>query len=197
MKYKPELKIGDKVILLHMEGEFMSPGLKGIVTDVMLDPISENEGSKIYSVKWENGNSNSLIEDTDFWSLDNETINENKDLDKWFIDNIDVLKYFNINMINEFLMKLRESTIINMFESAPFLYLGKERIAHEFYYDRPKNNQDFEEILEMADDVQSDLINGTINYMEDNDMSLDSDDINRLIKIFARKLVEMYIKLRS
>lgn len=197
MKIKPELKVGDKVILLHMEGEFLSPGLKGVVTAAIPDPMAEKKGSMIYDVKWENGEHKGLIEETDFWAHDNDSINENRDFDKWAIDNIDVLRYFDVHKIDDFLLKIRESGIVNMHQSSPYLYLGKERIAHEFYYNRPQNEEDFQAILDMADEIQSELINGTINYLEDNNKSLELDIINSFIKRFAEKLVMMYIMIRS
>lgn len=197
MKIKPELKVGDKVILLHMEGEFLSPGLKGVVTAAIPDPMAEKKGSMIYDVKWENGEHKGLIEETDFWAHDNDSINENRDFDKWAVDNIDVLRYFDVHKIDDFLLKIRESGIVNMHQSSPYLYLGKERIAHEFYYNRPQNEEDFQAILDMADEIQSELINGTINYLEDNNKSLELDIINSFIKRFAEKLVMLYIMIRS
>jgi hypothetical protein len=46
----PELQVDDKVMLLHMEGEMMSPGSKGTVIKVSRDPF-EKDGV-IYSVRW-------------------------------------------------------------------------------------------------------------------------------------------------
>ena len=57
----PELKVGDKVVLLTMEGEpGMSYGEKGIV-----ERISVVFGHKQYRVKWENDRSLDLLEDAD------------------------------------------------------------------------------------------------------------------------------------
>lgn len=197
MEFKPELKVGDKIILLYMEGESLPPGLKGKVKEVLIDPLSQKKGSKIYDVVWENGKTMGLIEESDAWTYDNETINEANGIDKWVVNNIDLLKYFNINLIVDFLLKLRDSGVINMFQAAPFLYMGKERIAHEFYYNQPNNVDEFKVMLEHADEVQSELINGTINYMEENEEDLDIDNVNRYIRRFATKLVEFYVQAYS
>lgn len=197
MEFKPELKVGDKIILLYMESEPLPPGLKGKVTEVLPDPFSKKKGSKIYEVAWENGKKMGLIEESDAWTYDDESINEASGIDKWVVSHIDMLKYFNINIVVEFLLKLRDSGVINMFEAAPFLYMGKERIAHEFYYKRPTNTDEFEEVLEQADEVQSELINGTINYMEENGVDLDLENVNRYIRRFATKLVEFYVQAYS
>jgi hypothetical protein len=62
----PELKVGDKVVLLTMEGEpDMSYGEKGIV-----ERISFVFGHKQYRVKWENDRSLDLLEDADKWMYD-------------------------------------------------------------------------------------------------------------------------------
>jgi hypothetical protein len=197
MEFKPELKVGDKIILLYMEGESLPPGLKGKVKEVLIDPLSQKKGSKIYDVVWENGKTVGLIEESDAWTYDNETINEANGIDKWVVNNIDLLKHFNINLIVDFLLKLRDSGVINMFQAAPFLYMGKERIAHEFYYNQPNNVDEFKVMLEHADEVQSELINGTINYMEENKEDLDIDNVNRYIRRFATKLVEFYVQAYS
>jgi hypothetical protein len=197
MEFKPELKVGDKIILLYMEGESLPPGLKGKVKEVLIDPLSQKKGSKIYDVVWENGKTVGLIEESDAWTYDNETINEANGIDKWVVNNIDLLKHFNINLIVDFLLKLRDSGVINMFQAAPFLYMGKERIEHEFYYNQPNNVDEFKVMLEHADEVQSELINGTINYMEENKEDLDIDNVNRYIRRFATKLVEFYVQAYS
>ena len=59
----PELKVGDKVVLLTMEGEpDMSYGERGEVLQVTIV-----FGNKQYRVKWENGRSLDLLEDADKW----------------------------------------------------------------------------------------------------------------------------------
>ena len=59
----PELKTGDKVVLLTMEGEpDMSYGERGEVLQVTIV-----FGNKQYRVKWENGRSLDLLEDADKW----------------------------------------------------------------------------------------------------------------------------------
>ena len=64
----PELKVGDKVVLLTMEGEpGMSYGEKGIV-----ERISVVFGHKQYRVKWENDRSLDLLEDADKWAIEDD-----------------------------------------------------------------------------------------------------------------------------
>ena len=67
----PELKIGDRVLLIHMDGESsVTIGMKGTVKSVSNDPFEDND--KIYMVDWDNGNSLNLLSVTDSWILDTE-----------------------------------------------------------------------------------------------------------------------------
>lgn len=69
----PELKVGDRVILLTMEGEpDMSYGEGGIV-----ERISVVFGHKQYKVKWDNDRTLDLLEDADKWMFE-EDFNKKK-----------------------------------------------------------------------------------------------------------------------
>jgi hypothetical protein len=62
----PELSIGDKIMLLHMDGETSVPmGSIGMVTEINIDPFEKD--SKIISVSWDNGSSLAIISSTDAW----------------------------------------------------------------------------------------------------------------------------------
>jgi hypothetical protein len=62
----PKLSIGDKIILLHMDGETSVPmGSIGKVTEINIDPFEED--SEIISVSWDNGSHLALISSTDAW----------------------------------------------------------------------------------------------------------------------------------
>lgn len=70
----PKLKEGDRVLLLHMEGEMMSPGSKGTVTKVSRDPFEDD--AYIYNINWDEGGSLSLLSITDAWRIDNKNKKE-------------------------------------------------------------------------------------------------------------------------
>jgi hypothetical protein len=64
----PELKVGDKIMCYHMEGETnVPPGTTGIVTQISVDPFEPNGDEKIISVNWDNGSGLALISSTDAW----------------------------------------------------------------------------------------------------------------------------------
>ncbi len=71
LKKNPELKVGDKIILIHMDDiKPVRVGTKGTVTHVGRDPFEKNE--LIYSVDWENGSKLSIVSSTDLWMLEDD-----------------------------------------------------------------------------------------------------------------------------
>ena len=59
----PELQIGDRIVLLIMQGQAgMNYGEKGEVIG-----ITKVFGNKQYKIKWENGRMLPLLEDADKW----------------------------------------------------------------------------------------------------------------------------------
>lgn len=64
----PELKVGDRVMCYHMDGEtLVTPGTIGVVTGITTDIFEPNVDEKIISVKWENGSNLALVTSTDTW----------------------------------------------------------------------------------------------------------------------------------
>jgi chromosome condensin MukBEF MukE localization factor len=47
-----------------------------------------------------------------------------------------------------------------------YLYLGSERIAHEHKYNTAKNDEVFDELVEMADEAKNKMIQGAIKVIE-------------------------------
>jgi len=186
----PKLKPGDRVILLHMGGETsVLPGTWGTVTKAY-----ELFGTDQYDVRWDNGSSLSLIGDEDMWDTKErkkKTIKED-DRNNFFMKNIDVFKYFNMKFLKKYLLMIRESSITNMLAAAPYLYMGRERIKHEFKYKEIHNEEAFEEVLDHADQAQAEMINGIINYLEDKGMDESMENINRYLQRFASKIVQTY-----
>jgi len=139
-----ELNIGDKVILLHMEGEMMSPGSKGVVTKVSRDPFES---------------------------------------------------FFNTRFLSQYLEKVRQSGITNMFGASPYLYLGKERIEHEFKYKNIPNEEAFEEVLEDADRAQSEMVQGVLKMLEKENVEPSLEKINRTIQRYATLILNYWTKI--
>lgn len=189
----PVLQVDDKVMLLHMEGEMMSPGSKGTVIKVSRDPF-EKDGV-IYSVRWEDGSQLSLLSVTDAWKK-LEPIQENSfDKAKWFIDNKTIVENFNTRFLGQYLEKVRESGITNMFGASPYLYLGKERIEHEFKYKNIGDEESFEEVLDLADKAQHEMVKGVMKVLEKEGKEMDINVINRYIQRYATLMLNYWIKI--
>ena len=170
----PKVKIGDRVMLVYMEDELdLSTKDKGTVTSVTRDPFETDE-CYIIGVDWDEGSSLSLLSCRDVYRLIKDKITENteyqnsreEDQIDFLINNRDIRKNFNRNLIFNYLDKLRESGVVNMYESPKFLYSGKDWIDR-YYGENPPNQEAFEEVLEMADNVKSELINGVLKSIND------------------------------
>jgi hypothetical protein len=192
----PELKVGDKIMCYHMEGETsVSPGTIGVVRKIGRDPF-EDENSQIIEVKWENGSTLALISSTDAWKKVVEEIQEQATRSPeydFFSKNPEVFENFNYKFLKKFLQKVRDSGVINMFQAAPFLYSGKEWIDR-YHGENQEDNEAFQEVLEMADDAKNKMIQGLLKYMESKNMDVDDmSRVNNLINRFAMKINQLYI----
>ena len=207
----PVLEVGDDVILLHMDGESeMNPGLKGIVLSK-----SRVFGDDQYVVKWENGSQLSLISSADAWDklenfnkrkqkkerneieIDKKDINEVDEYErsKTLISNVDVFKNFNMKFLNEYLKMIKDSGIVNMLGAATYLYMGKKRIQHEFEYKNISNEDEFETVLDNADQAQAEMINGVMNVLGSENKEMSLENINRYLKNYSTKVLTNYIHL--
>jgi hypothetical protein len=97
-----------------------------------------------------------------------------------------------MKFLKKYLLMIRDSSITNMYGASPYLYMGRERIEHEFKYKDIHNEEAFEEVLDHADQAQAEMINGVINYLEDKGIEGDMSNINRYLQRFATKIVQTY-----
>jgi hypothetical protein len=95
----PELNVGDRVILLHMEDKYpVTIGSRGTVTSK-----SVVFGDTQYGVDWDDGSKLSLITGVDKWDLEEKFLNRKRkkinedevERFKAFIKNKDIFKHFN------------------------------------------------------------------------------------------------------
>jgi hypothetical protein len=194
----PPLKVGDKIICYHMEGELgVPPGTSGQVTGVARDPFEFDSDEQIINVDWDNGNKLSLISSTDAWKkVPSEKIDEQRNPSWEFLtQNSDLLNNFDWRWIREYLTKIRDSGIVNMFGSAPLLYAGKSHIER-YYGENMEDDENFQEVLDNAEESKNKIIEGVIKYMESNQKDVDDMDlVNRYAKTFSQKLLQLYISL--
>lgn len=200
----PELKIGDKIVLLHMDNESsIMPGTKGTVKR-----ISQVFGDTQYSVEWENGSSLELISSVDAWDteenferrklkkIQKKDITEISSLEsnKILIKNIDIFKFFNMKFLQKYLIMVRNSGITNMFGASPYLYIGKNKIEQEIAY-KDLDSDDLEDVLENAEQARDEMIQGTVKYLEANNKEVSVENVQRSLPKLAIKVLENYMVL--
>ena len=192
----PRLKEGDRVICYHMDGETgVPPGTKGTVTRIGRDPFEPNGDELIIEVNWDNGSTLALVSVTDAWKKPKEKIQESTGsvTYDYFKENPEIFENFDWRFLRDFLYKLRDSGVVNMFQSSPFLYSGKQWIDRN-HGENQEDNESFQEVLEMADESKHKMIQGLFKYMESKNIDMDDMGmVNRLIQKFASKIVNLYI----
>ena len=196
-KLNEKLNVGDEVICYHMEHESsVSPGMVGVVTKVQKDPFEPDKDALIISVNWQNGSKLSLISTTDVWKkIQSKQIDEQiggPEYD-YFRRNPEIFENFNWRFLREYLKKVQKASPVNMFQAGPFLYSGKKWIDR-YYGENNEDNQDFQEMLDNSEEAKDVMIHGTLKWMESKGMEIDLDDVNRVIRRLAPKIVELYMK---
>jgi hypothetical protein len=165
----------------------------GTVRSVVRDPF-EDDG-EIINVNWDNDSTLGLISITDSWvKIAQETLEEQAGTSEYeyFSKNPEIFDNFDWRFLREFLNKLREASPVNMLQSQPFLYSGKEWIDR-YYGENQEDNEDFQEVLEMADEAKNKMIQGVLKYMESEGIEIELDKVNGLIRRFASKILSLYI----
>jgi hypothetical protein len=79
-----------------------------------------------------------------------------------------------------------------MFGAAPLLYAGKEHIDR-YYGEGREDEQEFQEVLDNADEAKNKMIDGTIKFMEKNNNPINVDSVNSKIQRLSRKILEIYM----
>ena len=196
----PKLKVGDRVQILHMEDEMDSVpmGTWGEVTRV-----SNVMGEDIYGVKWDNGQSLNILSTTDVWDTEEnrgkfkkKKITEQDETERHnnLYRNIDVFTNFKMRYLHEYLKKVRDCGVVNMYQAAPFLYMGKDRMEHFFRY-QDTENEICEEVLDMANMAQHEMVTGVIKVLESQGKEDSLEIINRYLQRYSQKVLENYINL--
>jgi len=188
-KLNPEVEIGDRIICLSMKGENDFMGEKGVVT-------GQNE-MQIF-VKWDNkGSSISMLKDEDKW-LKEEDYHKKRKLKESSYLNVNelaehtkVLKYFKMPEIKKYLDLLRETSIVNMLSSSPYLYMGKNTLKKEHYN---VDSESFDDLVDMADKVKEIMIRGAMKVIEDEGKEITIENVNRTVQRYAPKILMFWVK---
>ena len=112
---------------------------------------------------------------------------------KKFMSNIEVFRTFDREFLFAFLKKLRESGIVNMYNAAPYLYMGGGRIYSENHYNETKDEDAFEELVEMADEAKDKMIQGAVKVLEKEGKEITVEGVSRVIKRYSSKVLDMWM----
>jgi hypothetical protein len=193
----PELKIGDRIVCYAMEDEIsVPPGTKGTVTKVQRDPFEEDEN--IISVKWDNGSTLSLLSGIDKWKLVKQKIQEQPSREDdphahFMGTNRELRRAFDLNYFLEYFKLLQKSGITNMFGSSPFVYMDSEHLDR-YYGEKRGDNEDFQNLLEIQDEVRNKFLSGLVKFAELKNIDLDDDSrINSLARKLGISLLQYYM----
>lgn len=207
-KINPRLKEGDRIVLIMMPGEdSVSYGDRGTVSKV-----NHAHSFIQYFVNWDNASTLALIEDIgdksnvgDRWMSEEDfddlmKLKKRKNLGeseeekmKKFMANVEVFRTFDREFLFTFLNKLRESGIVNMYAAAPYLYMGGGRIYGENHYNENKDEEAFEELVEMADDAKDKMIQGAVKILEKEGKEISVERVSRVIKKYAGMVLDMWM----
>lgn len=209
LNLNPELSKGDRVICISMEDDYSAvpTGIPGTVTNV-----SVVFGEKQYNVNWDNGSRLALIDGADKWMKEEDMLNRRrkkteesvfvttkKDFlkENFFQQNVELFRNFNVRLLHRYLEELRKSSVTNMLGAAPYLYMGRERIEHQHHYDDMGDKQEeaFQNVLDMADEIKDEMIRGAIKSLEKKDKEVTTRSVSRHIEDYARKMLMAYTKM--
>jgi hypothetical protein len=205
-KLNPELKTGDRIILVHMDGESLGAGIKGEVTGISKTPSFGGQNSYQYNVRWfdEGGNQFSqlsLLPDADAWIMDPEFEQENiqeinfKNLDD-LISKGEFLAVFSkkdLEDVYKFLEIERRIGSHNMaLEGGKFLMTGPSYIEDFFKLQRYSKDYDedkeilIEKLISRSQNMRDIFIRNAMKYLENQDKELSINNIQRTMMILAR-----------
>jgi hypothetical protein len=202
----PKLKKDDRVVCIFMAGETsVMPGDRGVVKDVGRGP-----GFTQYFIQWDNGSSLSLIEEDNLPTLDKwmyesdyemrfkKTKNNLKESNheeqmNHLMSNIEVFRSFDRNFLFDYLRKVQKSGITNMFGASQYLYMGSERIAHEHKYNEGKDDEAFDEVVEMADEAKNKMVQGAIKILKKQNKEISVNNVASMVKRYATKVLDMWM----
>ena len=215
----PELKEGDVVFLLHMDGESVPIGSRGFVKAKIPQPKQRSTDSGYgYKVDWYDKEGNiiskyPLFPEDDGWIFDKEYYESNDNINESSFDmfsNIDTLvewgEFFRLisktelNIICELLELERRSGFFNMItDGGSFLLSGPEYIKDFIKLQSYRKEFDEEEeevhelILSRAQKVRDIFIRKSMKYLEDKGQEVEIPKIQKMMVRLAQTAKKYWI----
>ena len=211
----PELKTGDRIMLLHMNDEDIPPGTKGKVIRIMVTPkFTKDDLGFMYDMEWYGDEGNvisklSMSPENDGWVYDKMYYMETPtDINESKYENLDdVMKSYKVvsslpktemKIIQTYLELIRELGIVNMFEAPMFVGASKSYLQDFIKiksYERDFDEDLVEQILDMADEVRNIIISKSIQTVEERGQEPTINNIQREMKLLSQMCVKYFMKL--
>ena len=201
----PSVKEGDNIILIYMKDPY-SPvpgGTKGVVNYVSKDPY--DEGEDIISVEWENGSQLSLVSSEDIWMMESDLKTNIKEGNNPNFDSLislkDIFKYSNEKIFFDFLSKIRESGLVNMFESGQFLVSGPKYLQKFIEFEEMKSGREYDEdmvkeLMDMSQKTRDEFIRMAMKIVIDEGTEdYSTSNLEKKIRALTRQALIYYIKM--
>ena len=201
---RPELKEGDRVVLIGMHGE---SGIKhGHAGTVKKNGVTVVFGIPQYSLDWDDEDFNrrglQILSDLDDFMREEDYYevfpNRRKKIDE-SIDpdfarkNKNLVQDFEMAKMHKFYEALRISSVVNMITggATSYFWMGKDRIAHQHFYDEMNDDraEAFEKVLDSADEIKNILISGALKTLEREEKEVTLDSVKRMAERKARQIV--------
>jgi len=175
-----------------------------VVNNVTKDPF--DEGEEIISVKWENGSSLSLVSSEDIWMMERDLktnikeAHNNPNLDN-LISLKEIFKYSNEKIFFDFLSKIRESGLVNMFESGQFLVSGPKYLQKFIEFEEMKSGREYdedmvEELMKMSQQTRDEFIRMAMKMVEDEGTDDYSNrNLEKKIRTLTSKALKYYMMM--
>jgi hypothetical protein len=203
-KLNPELRVGDTIRLIHMDDPFspITVGTIGTVTDKTKDPFTK-EGEYMYGIEWENGRTLNLMPEDSWMIVDQLSEQVNPTRFDSISNLLTKLSGSDLRKLNQFLLNLRDSGIINMYGATPFVYSGRDWIekwvkAENFKIkgelELPEDNEKLDEVLDQADEMRNIMARGAMNAIRNNEKELDLNNVNDELFKLAKEVVTFYME---
>lgn len=187
-----EVKIGDRIMLAHMDGEMLpSLGSKGTVISISPDPFESD--NLIINVRWDMGSTLNVLSKYDVYLKLNQNVNEQRDPNQALLTkNLHLFKYYDVEWLKNYLEKVRQTGAINMFGAGDWLIAGRDHLDRYYGEDR-EDNEAFQEVLDMADEARMKIITGTVKYLESKGDEITPRKVEMVIKDNLRKFLTVWM----
>jgi hypothetical protein len=214
-KKNPELKEGDRIILVYMPGENLGTGTKGVVKKIEKTPSFGESSGYQYSVDWFDENDKvistlSLLPGVDSWLFDPEynqkDLNEGKtrsitDLDELIRQHewARLFRKSDLTYVMEYLELIRQLGAVNMFQSGQFLGQTKEYLTQYFNLYRMQHELDdnkeelIEKIIDMSENVRNVMISAAIKDLERNNKEITGRSATYRVNRLATEVVKHFM----